>query len=290
MEVSKKKRIKAAVKTVAFSGAAAACIAAVILAAVLLSGNKGAGLNSPAAEAPSVLNPPAQTSSAVAMVTPDKRVVAVSSGYGGNLSSYITPGPGKVLITEEVRQALEDEKNKGAYFFVQIYIIPPEQYANTFKDYVFNGYTIAQWSEFVDLSKGEYPYSEYNGDHGGNITKEEFRELQRQAKTLNAQENFDAARAEYDKKIEPLLFKARREWEQNEAARLKTLGYDVFMMDTWTYKGAGEKENRRVLAGVLSEQQIAGFSAGSDCGYSIEWVHNGDGVLDWEEYKAENTN
>lgn len=219
--------------------------------------------------------------------TEDSRRVAVSSEYGGGEASYKTPDPGEVLVTEEVRRAAEDGTNEGKYFFVHIYVLAPEQYANNFSGYIYNGRTIAEWSELVDLSKGEYPYSEYNMDHGGSITEEQFQELEKQAKALDAAENYDAAREAYDTIITPMLDEARAEREKAEAGRLKNLGYDVFLADTWEYKGKGEKQPCEILAGVLSKEQITGFAADSECGYMIEWVHNGDGVVDWDEYKAE---
>lgn len=287
-KIIKERRRVTAVKRIAYWGAAAACVVLAIFSVFFFFGNGDPGANNPAAEAPSNLQPSAPNNTAAVIAAPDERMVAVSSEYGAGLSDYMAPGPGEVLITEEVRRALEDEANKGAYFFVRIYVIPPQQYANEFARYIYNGRTIREWRELVDLSKGEYPYSEYNGDHGGNITEKKFGELQRRAKELNAQENYDAATAEYNAEIVPLIDQAREEWEQNEAGRLTGPGYDVFLMNTWTYKNAGEKESVRILAGVLSKEQLADFPAGSGCGYSIEWARNGDGVLDWEEYKAEN--
>ncbi len=284
--ISKKRRREAIVKRAVYCSAAAVCAAAVILAAVFLSDNRSSDINSSVAVSSLELPPSAPNYTMAVMATPNEHIVAVSSKYGEGLSSYMAPSPGEVLITEGVRRALRDKKNTGAYYFVQVYVIPPEQYANEFSRFIYNGRTIKEWRELASLSKEEYPYSEYNGDHGGNITKEQFEETQRQAKELNAQENYDTAMVEYNAKVIPSLDKARREWEQNEADRLKALGYEVFLMDTWTYKGAGEKQYISILAGVLSKKQIVGFPAGSGCGYSIEWVHNGDGVLDWEEYRA----
>jgi hypothetical protein len=215
------------------------------------------------------------------------RRVVVSSQYGAGESSYTAPKAGEVLITEGVRRAIEDEKNEDAYFFVQIYVIVPEQYANSFSEYVYNGRTIAEWSELASLGKGEYPYPEYNMDHGGNITEEQFKELERQAKTLDAGKNLASARKAYDTAITPMLNEVRQEREAAESVRLKNLGYDVFLADTWTYKGEGEKQPYKILAGVLSKAQITGFIADDTCGYMIEWVHNGDGVFEWDEYRTE---
>ncbi len=284
--ISKKKRRAKVAKSIAYCVTAAACTALIVLAAWFFSGNGAAGMENPIAAVPTELHP-SESPAEVVIATPDERVVAVSSEYGSELSSYKTPDPGEVLITGEVRRALEDRANDAAYFFVRIYVIPPEQYANEAGKYIYNGRTVKEWRELVDLSKGEYPYSEYNGDHGGDITKEQFEELQWQAKTQKAQQNLDAAMAEYNAEIVPLIDQAREVWKKTEADRLKALGYDVFLMDTWTYRNAGEKEDVKILAGVFSGQQITCFAASNDCGYTIEWVHNGDGVLDWEEYKTE---
>ncbi len=216
-----------------------------------------------------------------AVVTASRRVV-VSSQYGIGESSYTAPKAGEVLITEGVRKAIEDEKNEDAYFFVQIYVITPEQYANSFSEYVYNGRTIAEWSELASLCEGEYPYPEYNMDHGGNITEEQFKELERQAKKLDAGKNLASAREAYDTIITPMLNEARQERKAAESVRLKNLGYDVFLADTWTYKGEGEKQPYKILAGVLSKAQITRFIADDTCGYMIEWVHNGDGVVEWD--------
>ncbi len=233
----------------------------------------------------------AQTADAAAFESPapteDVRIIVVSSQFGFEDSSYKAPDAGEVLITEGVRRALEDKANEGAYFFVHIYVFTPEQYANSFSGYVYNGRTIAEWRELVDLGKGEYPYSEYNMDHGRNITEEQFEDLERQAKKLDAEKNCAAAAEEYNDIIAPALDKARASRETAESLRLKNLGYDVFLTDTWTYKGKGDKQPYKILAGVLSKAQITGFAADSECGYSIDWVHNGDGVLDWKEYQAE---
>lgn len=281
---SLKNRRNRRIAAIACCGTAAAACAVL---AILLWGtpNNGDRMTQYVAQATDTATISAQGPSAAP--TLDSRIVAVSSKYGGGESSYKTPDPGEVLVTEEVRRALEDKANEGSYFFVHIYLFTPEQYANNFSEYVYNGRTIAEWRELVDLSNGEYPYSEYNMDHGGNITEEQFEELERQAKTLDAAENYADAEQAYDAAVIPMLDETRAEREKAEAGRLKSLGYDVFMADTWTYKGKGEKEYYQILAGVLTKAQITQFAADEQCGYAIEWVHNGDGVLDWGEYKAE---
>lgn len=268
--------------------AAYACCCAVAACAVLAFILWGTPDNkysiAQATQPPAALTADNVAESAAAMAS---RRVVVSSQYGAGESSYTAPKAGEVLITEGVRRAIEDEENEGAYFFVQIYVITPEQYASSFSEYVYNGRTIAEWSELASLGKGEYPYSEYNMDHGGNITKEQFKGLERQAKTLDAEKNLASAREAYDTTITPMLNEARKEREAAESVRLNNLGYDVFLADTWTYKGEGEKQPYKILAGVLSKAQITGFIADDTCGYMIEWVHNGDGVVEWDEYRTE---
>jgi hypothetical protein len=214
----------------------------------------------------------------------DTRVVVVSSDFcGGTLDSYISPEQGQVIFTEGVRLALADQKNVNSYFFVQFDIVTPEQYANPFSEYVYNGHSISEWRELIDLASGTYPYSEYNGDHGGNITDAQWLEAQKDAKTLNAQKNYDTAMEKYNAEITPMLAATKTEHEETELSRLQKLGYDVFAMDTWTYKGVSEKETVRILAGLLSANQVQGIAVGAQCGYFIDWVHNGDGIVDWDE-------
>lgn len=206
----------------------------------------------------------------------------MSTEYGGDgPGSDISPGQGQVGIAEGVRRALEDERNAGAYLFVQIDIFPPERYMNAFDDYICNGRSIAEWRELIDLANGTYPYDEYNGDHGGNVT-EARKAAQQAAQALDAQANYDAALAQYSAVIAPMLAEAKARREQNECERLQGLGYDVFFMDTWTYSGAAEKTPQRILAGLLSAQQLGHFAADAQCGYFIDWVYCGDGILNWD--------
>jgi hypothetical protein len=216
--------------------------------------------------------------------TANTRVVVVSSDFcGGELDSYTSPKQGHVIFTEGVRLAMADQKNLNSYFFVQFDIVTPEQYANSISEYVYNGRSISEWRELIDLANGTYPYSEYNGDQGGNITEAQWLAAQKEAKTLNAQENYDIAMEKYNTEITPMLAATKTEHEETELSRLKKLGYDVFAMDTWTYKGVSEKETVRILAGLLSANQVQTIADGSACGYFIDWVHNGDGIVDWDE-------
>jgi hypothetical protein len=227
---------------------------------------------------------PSGTPSAQIKANPleEKRIVIISTKYKRQeTDSYKMPKPGTVIIDNNVQMALNDAANEKGYFYVSIHVIPPEQYVNSSRKYVYNGKSIGEWSELADLSKGEYPYNEYNGDHGGNITKEQWKTAQAQARKLDAQTNYDAAVEEYRGTVEPMLEKARKECEAAELGRLKKQGYDVFMADTWEYEGAGDKVKRSVFAGLLSKAQLLHFEADAKTGYLIAWVTNGDGIADW---------
>lgn len=268
------------------AGAACAVAAVITVIAVLAAGNPQSGKQ--IAKVPVTASPIPTAIAAATMptpaATPDTRVVAVSSEYGGGeLDSYISPKPGQAIIAAGIQRALDDPANQGAYFFVQISVLSPEQYANRFGDCIYNGRSIGEWRELADLANGTYPYGEYNGDHGGNITEAQWQAAQTEAKTLDAQANCDAAVAKYNGEIAPMLDKAKSEREQNECARLQSIGYDVFLMDTWAYTEATEKKYYRILAGLLSAEQLTGFAADTQCGYFIDWVYCGNGVLDWEE-------
>ncbi len=265
------------------AGAACAAAAAVTVIAALTANNLQSGRQIAEASVPA--SPAAATASAASpAATPDTRVFAVSSEYGGGeLDSYMSPEPGQAIITAGVRRALDDTAGADAYFFVQISILTPEQYANAFGSYVYNGRSIDEWRELIDLASGTYPYGEYNGNHGGDITKEQWRAAQEEAKTLDGQANYDAATAKYNAEVAPMLAKAKAQRGQSECTRLQALRYDVFFMDTWTYTGAAEKGSYGIFAGLLSAEQLTNFAADAQCGYFIDWVYCGDGVLDWDE-------
>lgn len=216
--------------------------------------------------------------------TTEQKVIVNSLDYRGNqLGSYVMPKPGEVFILPEVRMALDDLNNADKYFFVQIYVIPAEQYAYVYDNYIYNGRTIAEWSILLDLSYEAYPYSEYNGDHGGNVTIEEWKQKQIEAKKLSPQENFDAATAQYNSIVQPIIAEARTTCMQSECDRLKQLGYDVSLRQTWDYINASEKRYQTILTGLLTRKQLVEFSANAEFGYSVEWVHNGDGIVNWND-------
>lgn len=207
-----------------------------------------------------------------------------SDDYPGNpLVDYVMPNPGEIFILPEVYSALKDLKNADKYFFVQIYVIPAEQYAYVYDKYIYKGRTISEWSILLDLSYEAYPYNEYNGDFGGNVTIEEWKQKQEEAKKLSPQENFDAATAEYNSKVQPIIAEARAACMQSECDRLKQLGYDVSLRQTWDYGDASEKRNYTILTGLLTQKQLNEFPANAEFGYSVEWVHNGDGIVNRNE-------
>jgi len=214
---------------------------------------------------------------------PEERRVVTSANYGGDMAdSYKRPDPGALVICNEVMSALNDAANADAYFFVNIHIISPEQYTNNIWEYIYNGRSLTEWSVLVDLSNDTYPYSEYNGDHGGNITREQWEQAREEAKKLNAQENYDAAVRQYQAEIEPELEKAQKNREGSELERLKRLGYDVFLTDTWEYYETNAKKQFTVFAGILSKTQLLEFDTDPECGYLIDWVTNGDGIVNWQ--------
>ena len=204
----------------------------------------------------------------------ETRKIVTSSNYSSGLTdSYMAPNVGTIIIRNEVMRALNDAANADSYFFVEINIITPEQYnIDSFDDYIYNGRCVSEWRELIELSNGTYPYSEYNGDHGGNITKAEWDRAQEEARTLDAQANYDAA-----------VTVAKETRTMDELNRLKKLGYDVFLTDTWSYYGAGLKEQYVVFSGLLTKTQLLEFDTDPECGYFIEWVRNGDGVVDYED-------
>jgi hypothetical protein len=269
-------------KRLIYSAAAVACAAAAAITVIAVLGTGKPQAEPQTAEASAALSPAAAISSAqTPAATPDTRVVIVSSEYGGGLTDRMAPEPGQVDLDEGIRRALEDPANADAYFFVRIDIVTPEQYENTFSRYIYNGRTISEWYALVDLANGTYPYNEYNGDHGGNVTREQWQAAQQEAKTLDAQENSDAARAQYIAEIEPMLNAALTAREQSELTRLQQLGYDVFFVDTSTW--AYTIPPFRVFAGLLSAEQLTDFAADAQCGYFFDWVHNFDGIVDWDE-------
>jgi hypothetical protein len=222
------------------------------------------------------------TSTTIRPTWPVEMLVPVDQ-YQQDLASYKAPQPGHVLITLPVRRAIDDPANQDRIFFVAIGVLSPEFYANLVDNYLYNGRTIAEWHELVDLSNGTYPYSEYNGDHGGNVTREDWIKAQAEARTLDAQVNCDAAIQEYREKVEPQIGKAQAQATDSEMERLTKLGYDVFAYTTWSYSGAQKsKEYFSVKAALLTKDQLLNFPTLINYGYYIDWVHCGDGVVNWQ--------
>lgn len=280
-ELIKRRRIKSGI--VCGGIGLAACAAAVAVA--LVSAGKA---NIPQATHMAIASPTASAAVSIASLTPsstaDTRVVVVSSDYSGSATdSYMSPEPGQSGWSEGVRLALENQSYASSYLFVRLDLFTPEEYANSFSDYVFGGRSVTEWRELAALSDGIYPYGEYNGDHGGNITEAQWKAAQEEARTLDAQADLDAAEEQYSAEITPMLTAAKAEHEEAELSRLQQLGYDVFYMNTWSYVSPSEKQYERIIAGILSADQLKRIADGSDCGYFIDWVHNGDGVVDWDE-------
>lgn len=230
--------------------------------------------NTPATPTDTTGNQPTATS---------PKSVVDSKNYFGGLYDMMRPEQGEVFIYPDIRTALSDPDNLEKYYFVQIQVVPEEQYANDFDDYLYNGRAISEWLDLVDLSNGTYPYSEYNGDHGGNVTLEEWTQKQDEAKTLSPQENLDAATDLYYSEILPIIEAANKDCIESENTRLSELGYDVSLSQTWTYLSVSEKQYYTILTGLLTQEQILDFSANEKFGYFIDWVHDGDGIVNYEE-------
>ncbi len=261
---------------------------AVVLAAAAIAIFSTRTAQAPSGPTPIAAAPPTVPASAsISIGTPtaiaDMRTVVVSSAYGGSTDSYVSPQPGQALIAWEIRQAMDDPHNANAYYFVQLDIFTPEAYESSFSEYVYNGHSITEWRELAGLADGTYPYDEYNGDHGGSISQAQWETAQEQAKALDPQSNLDAAEKEYAAEVASMLAAAKTRYEETELSHLKQLGYDVFFMETWSYLNESEKQYARILAGILSAAQLESVADGSACGYFIRWVHNGDGIVDWDE-------
>lgn len=213
----------------------------------------------------------------------DARTIVSAQDYPNGLSESMKgPDQGEVLLASGVQAALEDPQNEHAYFFVKIDVVVKEQYENRFEAYMYRGRSIAEWSELSALSEGTYPYCEYNGDHGGNVSEEQWREKQQEALACNAREQYEAAVAQYNQQVVPRLEKARTERYQSECERLQALGLDVFWTESWEYLNETEKTYFSVLTGILSSEQLCAFPADAQCGYVIDWVFDGDGVIEWQ--------
>ncbi len=212
----------------------------------------------------------------------DKAIVKSSDYSVMYTADSLALAKGEVYVYEHVKTALDDPANADGLFFVQINLITPYSYEHSFDDYVYNGRTLAEWAVLVDLANDTYPYSEYNGDFGGDVSEAEWEQAKQEAKTLNAQENYNMGYEEYltyeKTTVTPMIEKE----ETVEFERLKAAGYDVMIYENWAYEGEGERVNYPILAGLLSKEQIENFNVSNEYGYVIDWITNGDGqVIDW---------
>lgn len=213
---------------------------------------------------------------------PRMPVVKASDYPAAYMADSVTPGQGTVHIDECVQSALDDPRNAGAFFFVQIDMVTPYMYEHKFDDFVYNGRSLAEWSVLTDLADDAYPYSEYNMDFGGNVTEEEWMQAKREAKTLNARENYDKGYAEYMAYDETAVTPIIESQKADEYDRLKRAGYEVMYYDTWEYGDGKTRVDYPVLAGLLSKEQIESLPMSGEYGYSIGWIINGDGqIVDW---------
>jgi len=185
------------------------------------------------------------------------RVIVDPGPYAtGPISDYIMPDPGTFFCLQELNHAIQDSANDDVYFFVEISIIPPEKYSLLpEEDYLYDGRTLGEWQSLAD-----------QGD-------------------ADAHKTALAGNDEYIALYIPDLEKAFDDTNISECARLKELGYDVFFYDTWQYDFSTDdyatmgKTYTSILAGVLSHDQLVHFDANPECGYSFNFVENGDGFV-----------
>lgn len=239
-----------------------------------------------------VENTPAKATASPAVAI---QVVDAAKYASQSMDSMATPKPGDVFLEYDVWQAVNDPATDEEYFFVELYINGDvgASELGTSDRYVYNGKTIAEWRELAALANEVYPYYEYNGDHGGDVSKEEYDAAVAEAKSLDAITNLDAAEQEYAAKYDAAYAdreKLRLEAIENECARLKRLGYDARAYETWTYQGEGEKQNRIVLAGLFTKEQLKRLQtsdANPDIGILLSWMRNGDGIAKFDSAKWE---
>ena len=229
---------------------------------------------------------------AVIETNPDYETITVvdSKQYQGYIVDYLLPEAGVVILDENVVRAIDDPSTDDKYFFVDLYLRMDmsKTVIGKVDDYVYKGRTIGEWSILTDLANETYPYDEYNGDMGGNITREEYDAAIAEAKTLNAEENQDAAIEEYlaaYDAIYPEIEALRIETLTAECERLQELGYDVRLYDTWTYYGDAQKKDQTILAGLLSKEELLKLKDESFkpvASMVVSWVINGDGIEEWD--------
>ena len=96
----------------------------------------------------------------------------------------------------------------------------------------------------------------------------------------------NAARENYkDKNVAYLLkcdiYKAdgdvTDEEKNAEYQRLISLGYELYTVEAWTYRGKGEKVYFDVVVGCFTEEQLNSFENNMEYGYIFSFVTNGDG-------------
>lgn len=222
---------------------------------------------------------------AITVVDPKQYADVVTDGFLAE--------PGKVNFDIDVQRAIKDPATDGKYFFVDLFLVMDmsKTEIGKFEDYVYNGRTIAEWRVLTDLANEIYPYNEYNGDMGGNVTREEYDAAIAEAKTLNAEENQDAAIEEYlaaYDAIYPEIEALRIETLKAECERLQELGYDVCLYDTWTYYGDAQKKDQTILAGLFNKEELLKLKDESFkpvASMVVSWVRNGDGIVGWDSSK-----
>ena len=235
------------------------------------------------------------TSAAVSVATEtSKDLEAITIVDPKQYADVVTDGfltePGKVNFDVDVGRAIKDPATDGMYFFVDLFLVMDmsKTEIGKFEDYVYKGRTIAEWRVLTDLANETYPYNEYNGDMGGNVTREEYDAAIAEAKTLDAEENQDAAIEEYlaaYNAIYPEIEALRIETLTAECDRLQELGYDVRLYDTWTYYGDAQKKDQTILAGLLSKEELLKLKDESFkpvASMVVSWVINGDGIVGWD--------
>ncbi|HNW36559.1 MAG TPA: hypothetical protein PKM25_16600 [Candidatus Ozemobacteraceae bacterium] len=234
------------------------------------------------ADAVSTGNETSMDIKAITVVDPKQYADVVTDGFLAE--------PGKVNFDIDVQRAIKDPATDGKYFFVDLFLVMDmsKTEIGKFEDYVYNGRTIAEWRVLTDLANETYPYNEYNGDMGGNVTREEYDAALAEAKTLQAEENQDAAIEEYlaaYDAIYPEIEALRIETLTAECERLQELGYDVRLYDTWTYYGDAQKKDQTILAGLFSKEDLLKLKDESFkpvASMVVSWVRNGDGIVGWD--------
>lgn len=232
---------------------------------------------------------------AVIETNPDYEAITVvdPKQYQGLIVDYLLLEAGEVIIDENVVRAIDDSSTDDKYFFVDLCLRMDmsKTVIGKIDDYVYKGRTISEWRILTDLANETYPYNEYNGDMGGNITREEYDAAIAEAKTLDAEENQDAAVAEYNAAYDanyPEMEASRIEILTAECNKLQEQGYDVRLYDTWTYYGDAQKEDQTILAGLFSKEELLKLRDErdkSEASMIISWIKNGDGLEKWDSSK-----